>query len=458
MHLTTLLILAGMLLVLAGCGSPEERAAAHLASAQALFAEGEYEKAKLDVQNTLQIEPKNPQARYLLALIDEQEGDGRSMLQNLLIAVESDPELDDPDLVEARIKLGTLYMLARAIDAAAEQSEVAMKLAPENPGAYLLHARLMLVRGQTELGLEALDIAISLDETYADAIGMKALIYQDDDPDRALAILDEGIERLPRDDTVELREHKLYILNRHGRTDELEAALLSMIGESEEDDPIYQARLARLYRTQGEFDAAETMLRDIAASATDDVEPRIKVVEFLAETKSMEAASEALQEFLEADPDNQGLRTTLGDLYLLDNRREEALAVYREVAERDPLSAEGLLARVKLAADLIETGDIENGGRLIDEILTDDPGFAQALLLRASLRFNEQRYGDAIADLRVMLRKEPQNERGLLLMGRSEAAAGNVILARDAYQRLLNVNPNQRRRHPRAHRPDGRRG
>ena len=48
---------------LTGCGTPEERAAEHLETAQDLFDSGDYINARLEAQNAAQIEPKDAGAR-----------------------------------------------------------------------------------------------------------------------------------------------------------------------------------------------------------------------------------------------------------------------------------------------------------------------------------------------------------------------------------------------------------
>lgn len=431
-----LLCLICVATVLAGCGSPEERAAEHLETAQDLFDSGDYINARLEAQNAAQIEPKDAGARYLLALIAEQDGQVRAMLQHLLIAVES-----DPDLLAARIKLGTLYVSARAYEPAAEQAAAAMALAPDAPDVRVLNARLLIQQGQLEPGRAELEQALTLDPTHVEAIGMKALLLQESEPDCALELLDDAIDGLERDEAVALRQLKLDILESHERTGELEQALRAMIDDAGDVDSTYQARLADFYRRQGRVDEAEGMLRELAAAASENSVARLDVIQFLAEVRTPEDAARALRDFISEDPENQELRLAIGDLYLGENRREDAMASFRDAAALDPVSQPGLLARAKLAADRMQQGDNEEAGKIVAGILADAPADSRALLMRAGLRFNEQRYDEAIADLRVLLRNEPGNQNALLLLARSHIAADEIILGKDIYRRLLDLNP-----------------
>jgi tetratricopeptide (TPR) repeat protein len=424
------------IVVLSGCGSPEERAAAYLEDAQESFDKGDYVTAKLEVQNAAQIEPKNAEARYLLALIAEQDGNARAMLLHLEVVVE-----EDPQMVKARVKLGALYVFAQAYELALEQLIVAEKLAPGDPDVVVLSALLWLRQGDVEQSLAKLDLALEIDPTHVEAIAMKTVALEASEPDRALDILEEAIGRLPADDIRSLQNLQLDILERQDRTREFEQALLAMIADPANEGSIHRARLARFYWDQGQLDEAEGMLRDIATAASRNVGAQLNVVRFLLESRTSEAAIESLQEFVDADPENQRLMLALGDLYLDNDQHDEAVKVYAAAAELDPLSVDGLLARVKLAADLIRKEDIDGARALVATILTDDPAFPRALLIRAGLFYSEQHYGEAIADLRILLRNEENNQRALLLMARSEIALDNIVLAKDAYRRLLGVNP-----------------
>ena len=127
------LFLSALLLtgLLAGCSSGEERQAKYYARAQALFAEGDYDKAKLEVRNVLQINAEHPQARYLWAQLAEREQNWREMFGNLQMAVDL-----DPNYIDARIKLGQLYYRSQAYDQALAQLPDADRKA-QRPGLIM---------------------------------------------------------------------------------------------------------------------------------------------------------------------------------------------------------------------------------------------------------------------------------------------------------------------------------
>ena len=121
MHARVSLLIVAALLMTA-CGSPEKRAADYLVKAQALYDSGDYVNARLEAQNAAQVEPKNAKARYLLALVAEQNKEYQQMFGHLLVAVDG-----DPSNVEARLKLATLYFLGQSWEDAAKQALAAAR-------------------------------------------------------------------------------------------------------------------------------------------------------------------------------------------------------------------------------------------------------------------------------------------------------------------------------------------
>ena len=185
------LIALTLTLLLAACTPPEERAAAYVRKAQDLYAAADFVKAKLEAQNALQIEPKNAGARYLLALMAEEEGDLRGMYGHLQVALDS-----DPNDIDIRLKLGNLQFLGQLWNDAAEQAAALLEMAPEDARVRLLNARVLIQRGEREAGLAEIARAVELDPDNVDAISLQASVDSMESFDKGLATLDAAITRL----------------------------------------------------------------------------------------------------------------------------------------------------------------------------------------------------------------------------------------------------------------------
>ncbi len=428
-----LCVLAGTLVI--ACGSPEERAASYLEQAQEHFDSEDYVKAKLEARNAAQIEPKNAQARYLLALIAEQDGDFRKMIGHLQVAVDA-----DPGHVGARVKLGTFYYFAQAYEEAATEAAAVLELAPDNPDVRLLNARILIQKEEKAQALEEIQAALAIDADHVEAILLHAAYYAEDDPSQALGIVDTAINRFSVETAEPLRQLRLILLGRAQRLDEVEAEYQALI-EDFPDNENYRNQLARLYTSQGRTDEAVGMLRSIIEQDNSDVGAKLGLTQFLASVDGPEAAEEALKAFIAESPDQLELQLVLARFYESADRRADAQAVYAAVAEQSPASEDGLAARNRMAALKIQAGEIDDGRKLIEEILTEVPDNADALLIRAGLYLVDDNMDDAISDLRVVLRKEPESEPAMYGLARAYLRSDQRVLAVDAYRRLLEANP-----------------
>src|SRR3984957_6841287 len=93
----------------AGCGGAESRKAKHLEKGQTFLAAGNFEKARVEFRNALQIAPTDSEARYEVGVVDEKLGNIREAAQFYQGALDA-----NADNVMARAKLGRLYLLSGA--------------------------------------------------------------------------------------------------------------------------------------------------------------------------------------------------------------------------------------------------------------------------------------------------------------------------------------------------------
>ena len=85
------LLLAAAFLAAAGCGGAQARLARHLEKGQAFLAEGNFDKARVEFQNALQIAPKNAEVRLEMGVVDEKLGKPREAAQFYQAAIDVSP-------------------------------------------------------------------------------------------------------------------------------------------------------------------------------------------------------------------------------------------------------------------------------------------------------------------------------------------------------------------------------
>lgn len=419
---------------LGACESPEERAAGYLASAESRFAEGDIVKAEIDVKNALQIWPKNPQGRFLLANINESRRDFQEMASNLRIAVDA-----DPNFLEARVKLGVLYALAGQVELAEEQANAISEADRDSVDVKLLLARIAAAKGDLEQAQVELEDAVRMDPSNEQALGLLASVSAATDLPRALELVDKGIAQA--EDKRALRLLRIQILRQAGnRQAEVETQYKALMADYPTDVE-FGYQYAQFLASEGRVDDIEPVLLKVIANDPDNVEVRLALVQFVARSKGIAEAEKLLVEYSSALPDKYALRLALASLYQQSGKNDEAYKEYKAVADSAGNENEGLQAKSSMAALRLSEGKEEEGEALIEEVLAVDSVNAQALILRAALYLQRNEYKKSVADLREVLRTDSDNLQAQLLLARVHNQAGDTVLAEDAYRRALAMNP-----------------
>lgn len=84
-------LIASVLSLIVACGDGEDRQQKYLERAQQFLADENFDKARIDARNVLQINPKNSEARIILGEIGFQEGDIRKAYSMYQSVIDEDP-------------------------------------------------------------------------------------------------------------------------------------------------------------------------------------------------------------------------------------------------------------------------------------------------------------------------------------------------------------------------------
>jgi len=424
------------LALLVACASPEDKLAEHLTRANELMASKDLTRAKLEAKSALQIQPKNAAAHLLLAKIAWSEGDYRAAFPELQMAVEA-----DPSLVEARLQLGQLYVAARDARSAAEQLEAVRTLTADSPEVHLLAGRVLFLQGDTEGAARELDAALATNPGYVDAITSKAALRASaGDAGGALGVLEEGIAKTTGSDAELLRDFRRGLLRDSGQLAAYEQELVALVREFPKNNK-YRHELLDFYGQQGRRDDQLRVLREIVAAEPESQALKVRLAGVLLARDDAAAAERLLKDALDQNPKSAELQIGLGDFYRATRRSDEALAAYKRAADQWAVNTpEGLQARNRIVAQHALDGRLAEARAGIAEILAAAPDNAEALLSRATFAFLDRQYEPAIADLRMVLRRE-QSPEALLLLARSYVGMGDNVVAADTYRRLLEQEP-----------------
>ncbi len=420
---------------LVGCSGSEERQAKYLERAQQYFDKGDFDKARIETKNVLQINSTSAEAggaRYLLAQLAERERNYQQMFGELNAALEVNPKL-----IKARVKLAELFFGANQADKSNEEIDKILLQEPKNPDAFAIRAMILLRQQKTAEATVQAEKALELQPGNITATAALANIYGDTDPAKAEQILADSIKINP--DDVGLRLIQIQTFKKHNKTDEAIAAFKQLIAKQPETLAL-SGDLANYYIELQRVDDAEALFRSTVEQLPKNDDAKLRLIQFLGIKRSPEVAVTQLEQYVAATLENYKLRSALARIYLGTKAPEKAIVTYQYTIDKSGHNAEGIDARNRVIEILLAQKKRPEAETLMKEILKLEPENADALFIRAQLALNDNDANSAIADLRSILKNAPESVPALSLMGAAQERIGASNLALDNYKKLIQLN------------------
>jgi tetratricopeptide (TPR) repeat protein len=430
----TACLLFPALLALVACSGPEARMSRYMERGQQYFAEQNYDKARIEISNALQIDPKNAPARVLAGQIAEKQGKPRDAVGSYQAAIDS-----DNGNVDARAALGRIYLMAGLPDKAKETIAPALEKAPGDARLLTVRGGLRAVQGDLEGAMADAQAAVKAAPGDEVALALLAAQYQRAGRvDDAIAAIQKGLEKQP--DTIDLRVILADLQARAGHAKEAEQQL-QIIADRNPTELGHWQRLARFQLFQKNPAGAEQTLRAAVKHNPGSIEAKNALVGLLANQQGVEAAQAQMLKFVQAEPKSTELKLALGQFYQASRNLKEAETVYREVIAAEGVQTKGLEARNRLAALLLQRPDVPAAEKLIGEVLTQNPRDNDALVLRAGVALSRNETAAAITDLRAVLRDQPDSQPLMRTLARAHLQDNDAVLAEEVLRNAVQVNP-----------------
>jgi len=420
--------------MLFGCGGAEDRMARAITRGEAYLAEQNFDKARIEFSNALQVDANNAQVIYLTGVASEGLRDFRNAARAYQAALNV-----DADHVGAAVGLARLHLFGGLPERALELLERALVVAPDDPDVLTVRAAANAALGKLDDAVRDAERVVAEHPSHEHAVALLAGLYRNrGEIQPAIALIDTALEE--RHASVELRSIRAELYRSLGDLDRAEAELKQLI-DLEPDKIGHRNRLVQFYLSTNRADDAEATLRDNVTREPDVLEHKILLVNFIRAQKSFDAAETELRSFIAQAPGNTDLQLALGTLYEAAADRDAAERIYRDVVTAAGVTRPGVLARTRLAALMLQTNRVAEAERLLEEVLTENPRDNDALMLRASLALDRDELLPAITDLRSVLRDRPDATNALALLARAHAANNEPDLAFESYRQAVTADP-----------------
>lgn len=417
-----------------GCSSMEEKRDKFLASGQALYQQEDYVRARIQFQNALQIDPKFATAYLWKAKAELKLQNPRGAYGALIEAVEL-----NPNLTEAQILLGNLFLMAKQLDKAKEKAEIALMQEPANTDALLLSASLAMAQSQSQKALEVLAEVRRLDPGKISAYLLEAsILVNEKKMEETAALLEQGIKANP--EAMNLYIARAALADSQKQFEVGESFLLQAIAQEPKNPGLHQ-QLVRHYALAGQRDKAEAALRQGVSLEPDSEKPVIMLARFLASQGRRQEAETTLLGFIKEHPGNYPARFSLAEFYSALHRQGQAEQVLEEISKLDPNGPKGVQAKNELARLKLAQNHIEAAEKLLNEILQAYPKDMQATETRGIIALKKPDGLTAVNSFRLLTQDRPQDPQVWLLLARGHLLNKEARQAKETAKKALEIKP-----------------
>jgi len=422
--------LAAVVVFLAACESSEERAEKYYQSGLELLEAGDVDRAIIEFRNAFQLDRAHLDSRKALAGLMLSEGNNRGAYRQYLVVSEISPEDTETRLVLAELAAVDRNWEEVERHYAAVQEAGLDTTRTQAIGVILEYRDALLAQdtaAREAAEASASELLVQLPENrLLHGIVIESLARNQ----RWTAALDQIDMALAVDREIrEFHDMKLQVLAALEDADGIEAQLIEMI-ELYPGDTNVEAALLRLYLAQGRVEDAETYLRT-RAEASNDITPKIELIEFIVRTQGTEAGLAAIETELAANPADLSLQSLRASLLFDSGDADGAISSLEAAIAGADETTDTSTAKITLTRIFRATGNEVGARRLVEEILAEDANNVEALKMSAVWLIEADRPDEAIQSLRVAMDGDPNDPETMTLLANAHERAGNRQLSRE---------------------------
>ncbi len=421
----TLLFAALLVLQLSACDTAEERAEAHYQSGLKYVAAGEIDKALVEFRNVFKLDGEHIQARLAFAglLVDRQDYD-QATGQYLRVLEQ------EPSNRIARIATAKLMLQFQDFAEAEKNAAAVLAIDPSDIDALAVRSTAYMRLGRQ---IEAIVIARGILVSQPNNMAALLVLIADDvnggTLEQALDRSELTISYHPTEIAGYLA--KLAVLEKLGKNSEITEVLAKMAEVFPSNKEILATQIGWMLEI-GDTDSAIAVLRDVSAKDTENVEAALDLVGLLEREKGIDAAFAELESSAKRSLTNRNeFERALASMLYRRGDEERAVTMVKSLLEAPKDDADKNESAVLLAFILYDQGSSSDALALVETVIGSDESNVDALKIRSQISIDNDKYDEAIADLRTAHDADPADPAVLVLQATAYKLNGSPELSRE---------------------------
>ncbi len=410
MKLFRIFILAFFAVSLIACGGAEERKAVYLEKAKVSIAAGDLDKARIELKNVLQIDPKDAEAYYQLGKVFEAQKEYRKAFSNFLKA-----EVLDPELLANQAQLGKIYLIfTNDLDKAQGKIDFILSKEPDNAEGLLLKAVMMLKKKDKSEAIKIAQDVVAKHPGHVDATTFLASLYiSENRVSDAVVLVDNALSN--NKDNERLNRYLVLVLVKNKDFDRAEALYIKFMKRNPDSASSYN-NLAAFYNQTDNKTKAEKILRASIENDPSDVARQLTLVKYIMATKGKDETINELRILISENKSLGELRLALGEVYYKSGNKDSAIDIYANAINDFSDEVTEIEAGIALISIYLNDRQYDNAGKVIEKLILVSPGDPKVNFLRAKLAIHEKDFEKAIISLRIVTKETPENIDAFLLL------------------------------------------
>ena len=419
MKLYRVLLLTLCAYALISCGGAEERKAVYLEKAKSSMEAGDFDKARIELKNVLQIDPKDGEAHHYLGKVFEKQKEYRKAYGHYLKAEELSPEL-----LNNHARLGQFYLLLlNDAEKAQEKVDLILSKEPDNSAGLLLTAAMEVKNKNKDKAIKIVKDIIARDSKYVEGVIFLALMHIDaGDHSAAIDLLDTVSKDEKNNEELNKLLASALMLNKD--YDRAELLYKDFLDRNPDSSSSYN-NLASFYNATGDFAKAEGIFLASYNNKPDDADRLSILIKYIRAKKGDEKTIEELKKLIAKYSGQGNLKIALAELYYLNGNKQTAIETYKEAIENFSEEATGVTARIAMASIYISEKEHAKAEAVIEDALSISHNDPDVNFLNAKFAIINRNFEKAIISLRIVTKETPENIEAFVLLAKIYKSEGN---------------------------------